>query len=183
MKILGLYDEKNGQTEGALAALADWAKTQGHELSALDASELELKPCLGCFGCWHKTPGICVIPGDDGRGFVEALAPVDLLVVVTPIPFGSYAPSVKRALDRSIPVLLPFFTIHKGEMHHRQRYPQRRRILHLPYGDFEARDLTTFTALAAAHCDNLLSPHAKTQFVYRENPQAFQTWLQEEVGA
>lgn len=183
MNILGLYDESNPETEGAISALADWSASRGHDLHVVNASTLDIGPCLGCFGCWTKSPGLCVISKDQGRAFVEALAPVDVFIMLNRIPFGSWAPAVKKVLDRSIPVLLPYFTIHEGEMHHRQRYPQKRRLLHIPYGDFTAEELATFTALAKAHCDNLLSPHARQDFAYRGQPSELIAWLDGEVAA
>lgn len=182
MNVLGLYDEKNDRTEGAVTALAAWSSLGGHDSRFVDASSLAVKPCLGCFGCWVKTPGTCVI-ADDGRAFAEALNPADLVVIVTRIPFGSYAPSVKRVLDRSIPVLLPFFTVHEGEMHHVQRSPRRRRVLHAPYGDYGPEELATFLGLARAHCDNMLSPRAKRRFEYVGEPEELAAWVAEEVGA
>ena len=180
MNFLGLYDERNVETEGAATALDVWARQHGYEPRFIDASSLSIKPCLGCFGCWVKTPGVCVID-DEGRTVTEALMAADLFVLITTIPFGSYAPAVKRVLDRSIPILLPFFTIHAGEMHHAQRSRQRRRLLHVPYGEYGTEDLATFSGLAKAHCDNLLSPHAKRQFEYAGNPEALIARVDTEV--
>jgi Multimeric flavodoxin WrbA len=183
MNILGLSDEKNAETEGAMRALGSWAKQGGHEASFVCASELSIGPCLGCFGCWLKTPGSCVIPGDDGRSFAEKLGQTDLLVMMTKIPFGSYAPSIKRALDRSISILLPYFSVHNGEMHHVQRYRRARRLLHVPYGEYGEEELATFGGLALAHCDNFRSPHPTRRFAYRGDPEALVAWVAEEVGA
>ena len=182
MNILGLYDERNVETEGAVSALDAWARRRGHESRFIDATSLSIKPCLGCFACWVKTPGVCVI-ADEGRAFVEALMPADLFVIITGIPFGSYAPAIKRALDRSIPILLPFFTIYEGEMHHVQRSRRPRRLLHIPYGKYGTEDLKTFSGLARAHCDNALSPRAKRQFEYAGNPEALAAWVDGEVEA
>lgn len=30
----------------------------------VDLSALKITPCVGCFGCWVKTPGRCVIRDD-----------------------------------------------------------------------------------------------------------------------
>jgi len=182
MKILGLYDERNVETEGAVSALGLWARQRGYESRFIEAASLSIKPCLGCFGCWVRTPGVCVI-ADEGRAFAEALMPADLFVLMTSIPFGSFAPSIKRALDRSIPILLPFFKIHGGEMHHVQRSRKPRRLLHVPYGTYGTDELATFTGLARAHCDNFLSPHAKSQFEYAAGPEALVAWVAGEVEA
>ena len=181
MKVYILYDEKNGQSEGAVSALGDWAVRKGHEVLVDNASEMHLKACIGCFGCWIKTPGICALGDDDGKRYLERFVTSDLMMLVTQIPFGSYSPAIKRALDRGIPSLLPFFRIYQGEMHHVQRYKQKRRILHIPYGDLSGEEFETFTELARAHCDNAESPHASTQFGYKGDGDALADWVENEV--
>ena len=39
--------------------------------------EIKIADCLGCFGCWVKTPGRCVID-DAERGITKKLAHTDL---------------------------------------------------------------------------------------------------------
>jgi multimeric flavodoxin WrbA len=82
---------------------------------------------MGCFGCWVKTPGICVID-DDGREIAKKAAQGDLLVYLTPVTFGGYSSELKKTLDRIIPVLLPYFTLINGEIHHQMRYTKRQRL-------------------------------------------------------
>jgi hypothetical protein len=182
MKIYVLCDEDNGQTEGAVSALRDWAERKGYEARFDYASSMRLKACIGCFGCWLKTPGLCVIKDDDGKRYLERFVAADLMIFVTRIPFGSYSPAIKRALDRGIPSLLPYFRIYRGEMHHVQRYPRKRRILHIPYGEYSPEEFDTFAELARAHCDNAESPHTLTQIGYRGDGTALAEWVQNEVN-
>ena len=90
---------------------------------------MDIQPCRGCFSCWVKTPGRCIIQGDDQEAILRATAASDLVIWLTPITFGGYAPELKKALDRIIPVLLPFFIKIRGETHHPLRYPRQRRLL------------------------------------------------------
>jgi multimeric flavodoxin WrbA len=83
--------------------------------------EIKIADCLGCFGCWVKTPGQCVID-DAERGIAKKLAYADLKVYVTPIVFGGYSYELKKALDRQIGNALPFFKKSNGEIHHPSRY-------------------------------------------------------------
>ena len=32
---------------------------QGHTVSQIDLRDLDMSYCIGCFGCWVKTPGVC----------------------------------------------------------------------------------------------------------------------------
>ncbi len=88
---------------------------------AIDLAELDIAPCLGCFGCWVKTPGICVID-DVGRDVARKAIQCDLLAYVTPITFGGYSYELKKAVDRLIPLVTPFFKLVDGEIHHQKRY-------------------------------------------------------------
>lgn len=77
--------------------------------------------CIGCFGCWIKTPGACVIRdryGDMG----QCLARCDELAIMSRCCYGGPSPFVKEVLDRCIPYIHPYFVMKGGEMHHRQRY-------------------------------------------------------------
>jgi multimeric flavodoxin WrbA len=46
----------------------------------------------------------------------------DLVIYLTPVTFGGYSAELKRAVDRCICVVAPFFTTIRGEVHHRARY-------------------------------------------------------------
>ncbi len=77
--------------------------------------------CQGCFECWTRTPGVCKID-DAGRTLAEAYVASDLVVFVTRSPWGGYSSEVKKALDRMLGVILPFFRRIDGEVHHWPRY-------------------------------------------------------------
>jgi multimeric flavodoxin WrbA len=86
-------------------------------ISALPA----VKSCVGCFGCWIKTPGRCVIddriadvPGIMGRSRE--------LILVSELTYGGLSPDLKAIIDRMIPSMLPFFTVVDGKTRHRPRY-------------------------------------------------------------
>jgi hypothetical protein len=113
----------------AAAAVMAQMKARDWQVKAFALAGMDIKPCRGCFSCWVKTPGICVIKDDGQEPLLRAWAEADLIAFLTPITFGGYAPELKKALDRIIPVLLPFFVKVRGETHHPQRYPRRRRLL------------------------------------------------------
>lgn len=66
-----------------------------------------IKSCIGCFGCWIKTPGKCVIKdGYDNIG--ELFSKADKVIVISKCFYGGFSPFVKNVLDRSIAYMLPF---------------------------------------------------------------------------
>jgi multimeric flavodoxin WrbA len=91
--------------------------------------EIKIADCMGCFGCWIKTPGECVID-DAERVLAKKLAHADLRVFLTPVVFGGYSYELKKALDRQIGNILPFFTKNEqGEIHHARRYETKGRLI------------------------------------------------------
>lgn len=94
---------------------------KGYVVEEKRLKEIEIKPCMGCYACWIKTPGKCIID-DYGRELVSEMINSQLIVYLTPVVYGGYSPELKKALDRIIPLLLPFFKKIKGEIHHPKRY-------------------------------------------------------------
>jgi hypothetical protein len=123
MKALILDGGRQGavSTVAAHPALADALAHQGWQSDTIVLCEQKIAYCLGCFECWTKTPGICRID-DDGRKVMAAMHAGDLVVYLTPITFGGYSSVLKKAVDRSIGLVSPFFTRIDGEVHHRARY-------------------------------------------------------------
>jgi len=101
---------------------------RGLSVTAFDLDSMEIKPCRGCFGCWVKHPGTCAIQ-DDEEGILKAFVRSDILLWLTPITFGGYSSVLKKALDRIIPISLPFFIKSHGEIHHPPRYRGRKKLL------------------------------------------------------
>jgi len=89
---------------------------------------MKLAHCLGCFGCWVKTPGLCV-EADAGRDIAKAIVRSDVTVLFTPVTFGGYSPELKKMVDRFIQLITPFFEMDHGEVHHPSRYRQRPRLM------------------------------------------------------
>jgi len=81
----------------------------------------DIKHCIGCFGCWIKTPGKCVIhDGYENTGI--DMGKCTELIFVSKCVFGSVSPFVKTVQDRAISYIHPDFVMRKGEMHHKRRY-------------------------------------------------------------
>ena len=77
------------------------------KVEVFNLRDIKIADCMGCFGCWIKTPGICVID-DSARTIANKFGKADLKVYVTPIVFGGYSYELKKLLDRQICNILPF---------------------------------------------------------------------------
>lgn len=124
-----------------------------------------IKNCIGCFGCWVKTPGACIIRdryGDMG----EWLAKSDEVIIISKCFYGGYSPFVKNVLDRSISYIHPYFETRNKEMHHKKRYDHKFETSVWFYGD-EITDDEKVTAnkLVVANSINMSSNVKSVQFV------------------
>jgi len=123
--------------------------------SFIVGEEGPVRNCVGCFGCWCKTPGKCVIP--DGYGdFGKRLGACGEYLILSRVVYGGFSPFVKNVLDRNIGYILPFFELRKGEMHHKPRYPDRFRLRVFGYGEeVSPEEQAVFRRLAEANGLNL----------------------------
>jgi hypothetical protein len=108
-------------TTGAADALEARLTMLGCDISRAVVRDLDIRACTGCFGCWTRTPGECVID-DDARRLAEQVVKSDVTAVVSAVTFGGYSSLAKSVLDRLICLVLPTFTMVDGEVHHKPRY-------------------------------------------------------------
>lgn len=133
------------------------------EVIVIDSNEKN-HYCVGCFGCWLKTPGRCVIK-DEFQQMGEKLSKVDEFLIISKSTFGSYSSSVKNVLDRSISYVEPFFVIRKGEMHHKERYHKNLKISAVFYGgEMTEAEKETSRNLVKANAINLNGTLGKVCF-------------------
>ena len=104
-----------------LAGLKATLEMASHYVKLIDLSTKEIKQCRGCWSCWIKTPGKCILI-DDFKLIYHDLINCDLLIFASPITMGFVSSLIKKANDRMIPLVLPFFEIKEGEFHHSKRY-------------------------------------------------------------
>ncbi len=121
--------KKNGTTlKIARETIENELRNKGVKISSFTLRDVKIAPCKGWFGCWLRTPGICVI-NDIGREITKAIAQSGLWVFLTPIIFGGYSSELKKALDRMIPFILPYFMKINGEIHHKPRYKNSPKLI------------------------------------------------------
>jgi len=84
------------------------------ETREMAVARLNIRPCLGCFSCWNRTPGKCCI-SDDMAGVIEAMLWADVTVWSFPLYYFSVPGPLKNLLDRQLPMVLPFMAEDGGE--------------------------------------------------------------------
>ncbi len=102
----------------------EWAKVadnyNGWEVISNNGN---ISPCGGCFGCWLKEPGRCVIK-DGYENIAEMIHKADMVTIISRYSYGGFGSFIKTVVDRSIGYVLPLFEIYNDEMHHKPRYPE-----------------------------------------------------------
>ena len=74
------------------------------ESEIIHVSKLDIKPCLGCFSCWTKTPGQCVI-GDDMQEIYKKIEAADVVIENFPLYFFGLPGGFKTVGDRCLPFM------------------------------------------------------------------------------
>ncbi|MCP4134706.1 MAG: flavodoxin family protein [bacterium] len=98
-----------------------------HCVTLLDLKTLTIKPCTGCFGCWVKTPGKCVLDDDIGE-VLENYINSRLVLFASPLIMGFPSALFRSVQEKFTPLGIPYMTIIDKEMHHFSRYKTLPRI-------------------------------------------------------
>ncbi len=119
MKILVINGSPKGERSNTYRLTQAFLEGMGESGEALETRELEvgrlkLRPCLGCFSCWNKTPGQCCISDDMGL-VIENLLWADVTVWSFPLYYFSVPGPLKNLIDRQLPMVLPFMEEDGGE--------------------------------------------------------------------
>jgi len=162
--------------EGRLDQIADLLRAElesgGWAADVLTLRAITVAPCAGCFACWVKTPGECVMP-DGNRAITAATIASDLSILLTPVVFGGYSSELKKVIDHQIVLVSPFFMRIDGEVHHQPRYAHYPSLLAI--GVQRAHDEAAarlFARHVACHGRNLHAPRTHSMIWQADTPDA-----------
>lgn len=154
----------DGSKQGEASLRADYEiieqelKRIGWEVDLFKLCDMEIAACLGCFFCWTKTPGKCVI-NDAGQNMAKMAFRSDLLVFLTPVTFGGYSSCLKKAIDRMVAAILSSWVRIGGEFHHKLRFKKSPKLIVLgSLANPDENSQRLFEALARRNAINLQSP-------------------------
>lgn len=181
--ILDGSTEKDEISENVTRDLLDYLHLKDYEVRSRILRDEKIAGCLGCFTCWVKTPGECIIK-DAGYDLPNQVMHSDMVVLITPITFGMYSSELKKALDRfPCPVLLPFFKKINGEIHHAPRYANYPKLIavgSLPNEDRESEE--TFRTLVSRNAINLHTEAAASIIYSSDQPEEIKKKLLESLA-
>ena len=139
-------EERNEKSENSI---------ENKEKEIIISNDGEIRNCTGCFCCWIKNPGRCILK-DGYENLAELYSKAEKITIISKCCYGTYSPFVKNVLDRSIPYLLPFFKLKNNEMHHTIRYKKKLLLEVYFYGkDLTELEKNTAEKTVKANCINL----------------------------
>ena len=143
----------------------DWdkVKTLYEGWDVVDANS-DNHPCVGCFSCWAKTPGECVIKDEFSR-MGERIHKADKVTVISRYTYGGFSGAVKNMFDRSLGYVLPQFEISGNETHHKRRYEEDKEFTFIFYGhDLGEEEKNSAVRYVTAVCANVRSHVGAVEF-------------------
>ena len=90
----------NGNTAALVCAFAGGAREAGHAVEVIDVAALDIAGCKGCEFCHTKGDGACAIHDDMERIYAR-WNEVDLLVLASPVYYGSFSAQLHAAIHRT----------------------------------------------------------------------------------
>ena len=146
-------------------------ESESHEVTQLDLRNLPLRYCVGCWGCWVKTPGECV-NHDASLEMDRAIINADFILWAAPLKMGFPSELLKRALDKHLPLIHPYMEVDHGEAHHLLRYPRSPRVGLLLEKE-SGTDESDLQIVSDIHCRTALNFKTRLEFSFTtETPVA-----------
>ncbi|MBN1401246.1 MAG: flavodoxin family protein [Anaerolineae bacterium] len=103
MKAIGICGSprKGGNTEALVQRCLARLEQAGIETEFVHLGEKTVKPCLGCATCRETQDLTCAIKDDDFHPIFDAMLEAKIIVVGSPVYYGSATPQTMALLDRA----------------------------------------------------------------------------------
>lgn len=90
-------------------------------LKIIKLEDQSINACVGCWNCWLKTPGRCVMKDQMAEIYLDYINS-DTVILLMDTAQGFINHQAKAFFDRSIPHYNPYIELVDGECHHVARY-------------------------------------------------------------
>ncbi len=108
MKVLIINGSPKGENSNTMKLTRAFAEGAGwKDAEIIDTAKAGIKSCLGCFACWNKTPGNCVINDSMSVSILPKIIAADVIIWSFPLYYFSVPGSLKNLIDRQLPLNLP----------------------------------------------------------------------------
>lgn len=122
MNVLVINGSPRGENSNTIKLTRCFLEGTGwKDAEIINIIKLNIKPCLGCFACWNKTPGKCVI-NDDMPAILQKIISADVIIWSFPLYYFGVPGNLKNLIDRQLPLNLPFMSSTSESGGHPSRY-------------------------------------------------------------
>jgi len=90
-----------GNTEILLRKCLETLESAGIEGELIRLAERKVEPCTACGKCYKNRDGKCIMGDDDFHGVYSKMLDAEIIVVGSPVYFGSATPDIMALLDRA----------------------------------------------------------------------------------
>ncbi len=91
------------------------------ECEEIFVKDKNIGTCLGCFACWNKTPGVCVVK-DDMKDVLDKILWADIVIWSFGLYYFNVPGKMKLLVDRQLPLALPFMVSESESGGHPARF-------------------------------------------------------------
>jgi len=113
--VFDLREKKDGEIYETIRNFYD------EPLNVVRLGEQSITACIGCWNCWLKTPGRCVMNDKMAESYGDYINS-DTVILLIDTAQGFINHQAKAFIDRTIPHYHPYIEIVDGECHHVARY-------------------------------------------------------------
>ncbi|MCE5324239.1 flavodoxin family protein [bacterium] len=92
---------KDGNTQILLSRCLARLERDGIDIELIPLRGKTIKPCIACGMCGQRKDGTCSIKDDDFHEIFGAMKEADIIIVGSPVYFGSATPQTMALLDRA----------------------------------------------------------------------------------
>jgi len=113
--LFDLREETDSETYDVIQNIFD------ESLNIIKLGDQSINPCIGCWNCWLKTPGRCVMKDELAESYADYINS-DTVILLMDTAQGFISHRAKAFIDRTIPHYNPYIEIADGECQHVARY-------------------------------------------------------------
>lgn len=141
LAVSGSPRAEKGATEIVLSAFVQGYREGGGLAKVINPYRMNIAPCSGCFKCWTKTPGKCVIDDDMG-GVLDDIQTADAIILATPVYHFTMSEGIKRLFERTMPILEPKLSVSpEGKTTHARMGPRGQKAVLVSTCGFPEQDV------------------------------------------
>lgn len=137
-----------GNTHVIVSALLEGVAKAGASTENVLLVRKKIGHCIGCFTCWTKTPGKCVLK-DDMEDLLKKYMASDIVIMASPLYVDHVTGIMKDFMDRSLPLVCPQFEMgDASQTRHVSRYEKYPSIVWVSNCGFPEKDQFAVLQLA-----------------------------------